>query len=64
MKTDWRRFATSAKKSALQFYILDGRFIRIRDRSMDHPTRGMAYPVIDIKARRVVEVEYRPREQE
>lgn len=62
MKTDWRRFSTSAKKSALQFYILDGRFIRIRDRSMDDPVRGLAYPVIDIKARRVVEVEYRPKE--
>jgi hypothetical protein len=64
MKADWRRFSTSNKKSALQFYILDGRFIRIRDRSMDDSEKGLAYPVIDIKARRVVNVEYRPREQE
>jgi hypothetical protein len=64
MKKGWRRFATSAKKTALQFYILDGRFIKIRDRSMDDPEKGRAYPVIDICSLRLVSIEYRPKEQE
>lgn len=51
----WKEFRTSSHPFALSFEILDGRFIRIRDRSMDDPVQGQAYPVIDIQARRVVE---------
>lgn len=50
----WREFKTSSHPHALSFEILDGRFIRIRDRSMDDPDKGRAYPVIDIQARQIV----------
>jgi major membrane immunogen (membrane-anchored lipoprotein) len=50
----WKEFRTSSHPNALSFEILDGRFIRIRDRSMDD-SGNRAYPVIDIQARKVVE---------
>jgi len=60
----WKRCRTSDKPNALRFDILEGRFIRLRDRSADCPVRGRAYVVIDILTGRTVpeQTDYRAKE--
>jgi len=60
----WIQFESSEGRDAVRFDLLGSppRFMRIRDRSRDD-TRGRAYIVIDLGARKVVEdqTEFRPK---
>lgn len=61
MKTSgWRRFKSGNRRGSVRFDLLNGRFLRIRDRGRDC-SRGRAYIVVDLYTLKVIEAqtEYR-----